>query len=408
MSNEFTIDAVFFEKVTQWKARIKFQDTIVWQSNTYSTEKAARDAAEAHLTDSISDLFAGTISADHGSLSGLGDDDHSIYHTDARHDAHDHSTALGSAVASDLSDIDTGSPNTGDVFRWSGALWVPAALAHGDLSSVGEDDHHNRQHALNSASDHSGTLDDAQIPSGIARDSEVTSAISTHAGNTDAHHNQQHQLTGSDHTESGLTTGHVVRASGAAAFGFAAIQDGDLPATIARDSEVTSAISTHAGNTDAHHTEDHVSRHATGGGDALSPLDIGAPFKPIIGVDVLTDKGSVGTTEVDWDTALSITDPNIGNVAVFAFVLGRVGGASTNLNSLTSIDIDLGSGATSGEVVESMVTNSGAPANAPVHAMHFREGTPTGDISIVARAATNTGTVVYTDGTIFYMVIAVD
>lgn len=35
------------------------------------------------------------------------------------------------------------------------------------------------------------------------------------------HHNQQHALVGSDHTASGLTTGHLLTATGAAAFGFA-------------------------------------------------------------------------------------------------------------------------------------------------------------------------------------------
>ncbi len=47
-----------------------------------------------------------------------------------------------------------------------------------------------------------------------------------------------HQLTGSEHYETGLTAGHVLRASNATSFAFAAIQDGDLPLTIARDTEV--------------------------------------------------------------------------------------------------------------------------------------------------------------------------
>lgn len=50
------------------------------------------------------------------------------------------------------------------------------------------------------------------------------------------HHNQTHTLTGSDHTASGLTAGHVLRASGATTFEFAAIQDSDLPSTIVRTS----------------------------------------------------------------------------------------------------------------------------------------------------------------------------
>ncbi len=55
------------------------------------------------------------------------------------------------------------------------------------------------------------------------------------------HHNQQHDIEGSDHTASGLTAGQVLRASGTTTFAFAAIQDSDLPSTIARDSELHDA-----------------------------------------------------------------------------------------------------------------------------------------------------------------------
>ncbi len=60
------------------------------------------------------------------------------------------------------------------------------------------------------------------------------------------------QSSGGFHTAAGLTIGHVMRASGAAAFSFAAIQDADLPSTIARDSEVTTAITTHEAAADPH------------------------------------------------------------------------------------------------------------------------------------------------------------
>lgn len=72
---------------------------------------------------------------DHGALTGLADDDHLHYHTDARGDA-----------------------------RYS-------QLGHGhDASAIT-----------------SGTLDDARIPSGIARDSEVSAAIATHVALADPH-----------------------------------------------------------------------------------------------------------------------------------------------------------------------------------------------------------------------------
>lgn len=66
---------------------------------------------------------------------------------------------------------------------------------------------------------------------------------------SDARTPTAHTLTGASHTASGLTAGHVVRATGATTFAFGAIQDADLPATIARDSEVTSAVSAHEADT---------------------------------------------------------------------------------------------------------------------------------------------------------------
>lgn len=47
--------------------------------------------------------------------------------------------------------------------------------AHTSLASVGVDDHHARDHAINAAV-HTGTLDDAQIPAGITRDAEAAAA----------------------------------------------------------------------------------------------------------------------------------------------------------------------------------------------------------------------------------------
>jgi hypothetical protein len=61
-----------------------------------------------------------------------------------------------------------------------------------------------------------------------------------------------HDLAGAAHTASGLTAGHVLRATGATTFAFGAIADADVPATIARDSEVTDAVTTHAGAADPH------------------------------------------------------------------------------------------------------------------------------------------------------------
>lgn len=52
-------------------------------------------------------------------------------------------------------------------------------VAHSDTSGKTANDHHNQAHAIDGA-DHTGTLSDGQIPSTIARDSEVTAAIAAH------------------------------------------------------------------------------------------------------------------------------------------------------------------------------------------------------------------------------------
>lgn len=61
---------------------------------------------------------------DHGGLAGLADDDHTQYHTNTRHDAHDHSTAMGTVVLEDISDVVETAITTGDVLRWNGTNWV--------------------------------------------------------------------------------------------------------------------------------------------------------------------------------------------------------------------------------------------------------------------------------------------
>lgn len=53
-----------------------------------------------------------------------------------------------------------------------GVRTVANAHAHSHLSGVGPNDHHNRQHALNSTSDHTGTLDVSQLPSAALTESD--------------------------------------------------------------------------------------------------------------------------------------------------------------------------------------------------------------------------------------------
>jgi hypothetical protein len=60
-------------------------------------------------------------------------------------------------------------------------------------------------------------------------DAAIDTEVAAHAALPNAHHNRVHDLQGGDHTASGLTAGHVLRATGANNFAFQALQESDLP-----------------------------------------------------------------------------------------------------------------------------------------------------------------------------------
>jgi hypothetical protein len=110
--------------------------------------------------------------------------------------------------------------------------------------------------ALGATAAHTGDAADAHdasavsvVPAGTIAATDVQAAIEeldteksgtahthTHAATTgqtaDDHHNQAHVVTGADHTASGLTIGHVLTASSATAFGFAAPAGGNDPRVV--------------------------------------------------------------------------------------------------------------------------------------------------------------------------------
>jgi hypothetical protein len=61
-------------------------------------------------------------------------------------------------------------------------------------------------------------------------DAAVDAEVAAHAALPDVHHSRVHDLQGADHTASGLTAGHVLRATGPDSFAFLALQESDLPA----------------------------------------------------------------------------------------------------------------------------------------------------------------------------------
>ena len=174
---------------------------------------------------------------------------------------------------------------------------------------------------------------DGDLPSSIARDSELHSAAHVLANTSGL---------GADHTTSGLTAGQVLRATGAAAAAFTSIQDADLPATIARDSEL------HAqSHGEADHTGD-VIPDATQvfGANFYDISEIAAPANP--GAGVVRVYAKTGTGELcSRDSAGSENCMSTGS-----------GGANHNLLSATHSDTTAGTVARGDLVVGQSATPS--------------------------------------------------
>ena len=106
----------------------------------------------------------------------------------------------------------------------SGTSGGGGASAHGDLTGVTSDQHHAQVHTLDGA-DH--TVSGLTTGHVLRATGATTFAFGqpAHADlgsvGIDDHHARDHTLTGSTHTASGLTTGHVLQATGATTFAFA-------------------------------------------------------------------------------------------------------------------------------------------------------------------------------------------
>jgi len=138
-----------------------------------------------------------------------------------------------------------------------------------------------------------GAIADGDLPSTIARDSEL--------------HTQGHVLDGGTHTVSGLTAGHLVRATGSTTYAFGALADGDIPSTIARDSELhTAAHAIEGGN----HTGGPVAIAMGGTALAANPKDAlmivasslkGTTTNPAGDTDGLPESAESSTNKVNYD-----------------------------------------------------------------------------------------------------------
>jgi len=127
-------------------------------------------------------------------------------------------------VRKDISSMrrtDGGSPQVDDLLSYQagGAIQFKAVSGgvtdHGALTGLGDDDHTQYQLRTEKAVangycdlDASALIPDARIPSGIARDTEVTSAISTHEAAADPHTGYQKE------SEKGAANGYAALDAG--------------------------------------------------------------------------------------------------------------------------------------------------------------------------------------------------
>ena len=107
--------------------------------------------------------------------------------------------------------LDSAADHTGAITdAQHGVRALANAHAHADLSGIGADNHHNRQHALNSAPDHTGAITDAQH--GVRTLANAHAHADLSGIGADNHHNRQHALNSApDHTGEITDAQHGVR-----------------------------------------------------------------------------------------------------------------------------------------------------------------------------------------------------
>ncbi len=128
----------------------RFNNSVEVRSGTFAARPAAGDvdAGTLYIATDTTQIFRsdgastwtqfGAGATDHGALSGLDDDDHSaIYMDDTRHDAKDHSVALGTAIFEDLSDVVLSAIAGGELIKWDGANWINNTLAEAGIAATG-------------------------------------------------------------------------------------------------------------------------------------------------------------------------------------------------------------------------------------------------------------------------------
>jgi hypothetical protein len=101
--------------------KVVFQGT---DSFTNSVNAAIRGIYDLRRVVSSDQTVPTTPVSDHGSMTGLADNDHPQYLLVENHDTRDHSNALSTASINDLSDVSLSNSANGDFLRYNGSVWI--------------------------------------------------------------------------------------------------------------------------------------------------------------------------------------------------------------------------------------------------------------------------------------------
>ncbi len=146
----------------------------------------------------------------------------------------------------------TGTVDGLDISTHDHSAGAGSQVDHVDLASIGTNTHAQIDTHISATMSVHGIADtsDLVLKSGSLTQLTTRNHNDLQTIGANDHHNQQHILTGSDHTASGLTVGNVVRASGATTFAWAQLAHGDLSDI---GTNTHSAIDTHIAATTSVH-----------------------------------------------------------------------------------------------------------------------------------------------------------
>ena len=303
--------------------------------------------------------------SDHGSLTGLSDDDHLQYLTEARHDAHDHSAAMSSVVIYDISNVSASSPTSGEFLKWDGTAWTSSDVTLGTETTG---DYVQSLVAGTGVTLSNNTGEGATPTVEIGQDVGTTANVTFNTVNADLTGN----VTGNASTASALQTARTINLGGdlSGSASFDGSSDITISATVSLDSVALGADT----------TGDYVESLVAGTGVTLTNnTGEGATPTVAIGQDVSTTANvtfATVTADLTGDVTGTMTAGNI-QVAVTGnneidttsgnLTLDSAGGTvaiddnATIAGDLTLTSTDAGSSA--GPIID-LYRDSASPASA--------------------------------------------